>query len=139
MVGSAVACFGLGAAVRSRGYACLGVSVLCAISWKATAVQAGVDAEFRGLQMRKFSFTLRRIYIQKSYIQPTAKTALARAALTRANLECMICVNSKLALFTKSPEVSSIINTVCLSVTISYKFKSHHTNRFCMVAPHSER
>jgi hypothetical protein len=42
-----------------------------------------------------------------SYTETAAKTAPARAVVTRAILESMICVDSKMALVTKSHEVSS--------------------------------
>ena len=67
----------------------------------------------------KFMYRLRGISSElgtpyQSYIQPAARSPPAVAPVKTANLECMRCVHSKLAVFTKSPEVSGSKNTVCL-------------------------
>ena len=72
-----------------------------------------------GKEWRKFRFRPRRIFqpyasLMPASIQPVARSPRAVASVKSANLECMRCVHSKLAVFTKSPEVSGSKNTVCL-------------------------
>jgi hypothetical protein len=55
---------------------------------------------------------------QPPYSQQPDRRPRARAKAKRANLACMRCVHSKLALFAKSPEVCGSKNTVCLPAPI---------------------